>query len=182
GCYHCRYDAERRIRTDRAPDGRTPRLSRWRGAARPWRSTRKRGGPLTMSSADVRALTEYAGLFQCPSCRAALSTADEDCVTCARGHKFPVENGLPILFSEHEEYGSNDDVTDVVKSFYMENPFPNYEDTDSVGSLIDHAARSVFARALDREIPFGARVLEVGCGTGQLSLYLSLAKRQLFGV
>jgi SAM-dependent methyltransferase len=93
-----------------------------------------------------------------------------------------VEDGLPILFTPHEEYAGKNDVTDVMKAFYMENPFPDYEDTDSVGSLIERAEKSVFARALNEVIPFGTRVLEVGCGTGQLSLYLAVARRRVFGV
>jgi 2-polyprenyl-3-methyl-5-hydroxy-6-metoxy-1,4-benzoquinol methylase len=101
---------------------------------------------------------------------------------CSQGHRFPVDKGLPILFSAHPEYGSNADVTEVMKAFYMENPFPDYEDTDSVGSLMERAQQSVFAKALEQAIPLGARFLEVGCGTGQLSLYLSVAKRDVFGV
>ena len=64
------------------------------------------------------------------------------------------------------------DVTDDVKTFYEENPFPGYEDIDSVGSLREKAQLGVFARLLDEQIPYGAKVLEVGCGTGQLSNFL----------
>jgi len=45
--------------------------------------------------------------------------------------------------------------------------FPNYDDLDSVGSLIEKARRGVFAKLLDDQIPFGAHVIECGCGTGQ---------------
>lgn len=121
-------------------------------------------------------------LFQCPTCQCSFTVAEVNRVACTQDHAFPVQDGLPILFSAHDEYAGAGDVTDVMKAFYMENPFPDYEDTDSVGSLMDRAGKSIFARALDEAIPFGARVLEVGCGTGQLSLYLSVAKRQVFGV
>ena len=121
-------------------------------------------------------------LFQCPTCHSPFAIAEHDRVVCRQDHVFPVQDGLPILFSAHDGYAGSSDVTDVMKLFYMENPFPDYEDTDSVGSLMDRAGRSIFARALDQAIPFGARVLEVGCGTGQLSLYLSVAERQVFGV
>jgi ubiquinone/menaquinone biosynthesis C-methylase UbiE len=39
------------------------------------------------------------------------------------------------------------------------------------------AERSRFAQLLDRAVPGDARVAEVGCGTGQMSLYLSRADR-----
>jgi SAM-dependent methyltransferase len=40
----------------------------------------------------------------------------------------------------------------------------------------------VYADALDRQIPVGARVLEVGCGTGQLGAFLSVGGRAVVGV
>lgn len=41
--------------------------------------------------------------------------------------------------------------------------------------------RGLFARLLDEQIPFGSRVVECGCGTGQLSNFLSLANRSVIG-
>ena len=68
---------------------------------------------------------------------------------------------------------SKEDVTQRIKAFYEENPFPNYDDFDSAGSLIDKARRACFAKLLDDQIPYGARVIKCGCGTGssQLSLH-----------
>ncbi len=62
--------------------------------------------------------------------------------------------------------GSKRDVTDDIKAFYEANPFPNYDDFDSAASLLDKARTGLFARLLDEQIPFGARVIECGCGTG----------------
>ena len=135
-----------------------------------------------MTTVDVRALLEHTELFHCPTCQSAFVAAAPDSVSCVTGHQFPVDQGVPILFSPHVEYRSRKDVTDAIKAFYMEHPFPDYEDTDSVGTLIERAEQNVFTRALDESIPHAARVLEVGCGTGQLSLYLSVAKRQTIGV
>ena len=135
-----------------------------------------------MESIDLKTIREYPELFQCPSCGGALSKIDSGQICCGEGHVFPVENGLPLLFAPHKEYQSKEDVTDKVREFYVENPFPDYEDCDSVGSLVERAKADIFANILDSEIPLGARVLEVGCGTGQLSILLSLAHRQVFGV
>jgi ubiquinone/menaquinone biosynthesis C-methylase UbiE len=138
--------------------------------------------PLRSVKNDLDALVAYPRLFQCPACEAAFVAAEVAHVTCSAEHRFPVDQGLPILFSPHPEYRAGGDVTDVIREFYMENPFPDYEDTDSVDSLIDRAEQSVFAAALNKQLPPGARVLEVGCGTGQLSLYLSVAQRDVYGV
>jgi SAM-dependent methyltransferase len=72
-------------------------------------------------------------------------------------------------------------VTEIVKEFYEKTPFPNYEDTDDLAAFLQKARRGVFAQLLDRQIPFGTRVLECGCGTGQLSNFLSIAHRTVFG-
>ena len=62
----------------------------------------------------------------------------------------------------------------MVKSFYEENPFPNYDDIDSEWSLREKAEQGVFARLLDDQLPANAKVIEIGCGTGQLSNFLGL--------
>ncbi len=73
-------------------------------------------------------------------------------------------------------------VTDIVKRFYEEHPFPNYDGFESVGDLLARASRSVYAAMLDRQIPVGARILEIGCGTGQLGAFLSIGGRPVVGV
>ncbi len=76
----------------------------------------------------------------------------------------------------------SDAVTERVRAFYERNPFPDYEDVDSSASLRDKAEKGIFARQLDLSIPHGAKILEAGCGTGQLSNFLGLtAGRTVFG-
>ena len=135
-----------------------------------------------LESIDVGAIAENRDLFQCPTCESHFADISSERIVCAAGHAFAVDKGLPLLFSPHDQYRSGDDVTDAMKAFYMENPFPDYEDFDSVADLVERSNRSVFAHALDRTIPIRTRILEVGCGTGQLSIFLSLAQRQVFGV
>lgn len=76
--------------------------------------------------------------------------------------------------------GNAQDLIDTVKDFYEETPFPDYDDFDSVESLQRKAREKVFARALDRQVPAGIRILECGCGTAQLSNFLSIANRHVF--
>jgi SAM-dependent methyltransferase len=91
-------------------------------------------------------------------------------------------DGIPLLFWKSEWTSQNTDVTDRMKAFYERTPFPNYDDLDNIGSLIQKAKRSAFAKMLDEQIPLGVRVLECGCGTGQLSIFLSIPQRTVFGV
>jgi SAM-dependent methyltransferase len=71
--------------------------------------------------------------------------------------------------------------TDAVRRFYECAPFPGYGPRDSLASLHARAERSKFARLLDEAIPGDARILEIGCGTGQMSLYLARADRLVIG-
>jgi SAM-dependent methyltransferase len=68
-----------------------------------------------------------------------------------------------------------------VRRFYEHAPFPGYPPRDSLTWLRARAERSEFARLLDKAIPGDARILEIGCGTGQMSLYLARADRVVFG-
>jgi SAM-dependent methyltransferase len=68
-----------------------------------------------------------------------------------------------------------------VRQFYEGVPFPNYPPCASLSWLRARAERSEFARLIDRAIPADARVAEIGCGTGQMSLYLAHADRVVIG-
>jgi SAM-dependent methyltransferase len=135
----------------------------------------------TAPAAAPAAGVSHLELLRCPACTAALRAEAGALVCTGGGHRFTVEEGIPLLFWPTEWDPAKPDVTEQVRAFYEETPFPNYDDFDDVGSLIDKARRSVFARLLDEQVPFGTRVLEVGCGTGQLSNFLSVAHRTVFG-
>lgn len=74
------------------------------------------------------------------------------------------------------------DVTEIVKLFYEATPFPNYDDIDNPRALIEKARSGLFTRLLNEQIPYDARVVEIGCGTGQLTNFLSIAHRSALGV
>ncbi|HET7033294.1 MAG TPA: methyltransferase domain-containing protein [Casimicrobiaceae bacterium] len=88
--------------------------------------------------------------------------------------RYPVVDGIPCLFAPNEWPTGKSDVTDMVKSFYEETPFPNYDDLDGRESLRTKAKRGVFVRLLDEQIERPSLVFEAGCGTGQLSNFLGM--------
>ena len=69
-----------------------------------------------------------------------------------------------------------------VNEFYEANPFPGFDPGkyETRQDLVERA--SWYARRLDAEIPFGAAVIDVGCGTGQLACLLALKGRSVLGV
>ncbi len=134
-------------------------------------------------ASDISGLVaQHMDILTCPVCRGDLgAVSGQSSLICHQCRKFfGCEAGIPLLFWPNE-WDAKQDVTEIVKSFYEETPFPNYEDVDSVWTLRKKADRGVFARLLDEQIPYGAKVLEVGCGTGQLSNFLgSTSGRTVF--
>jgi SAM-dependent methyltransferase len=109
-------------------------------------------------------------LLACPACARRLD-ARWRCAGCGQG--YGESEGVARLRRP------GDARTDAVRAFYAEAPFPGYPPHDSLTWLRARADRSRFARLLDLAIPGDARIVEVGCGTGQMSLYLARADRQV---
>jgi len=74
------------------------------------------------------------------------------------------------------------DIDRKVQNFYNETPFPNY-DLNRFNSKEDlKLSASSFAKILDRSIPVDASIIDVGSGTGQLSAFLSLRRKCVYGI
>ena len=111
-----------------------------------------------------------------PATEAGVALAGGEFVT-TDGRRIGMVDGIPNFFvpmSATEESRPRD-VTETVKAFYEETPFPNYDGLDSRESLAAKARKGVFAKLLDEQLPRGALVLEAGCGTGQLSNFLGMS-------
>jgi SAM-dependent methyltransferase len=89
-------------------------------------------------------------------------------------HAFAVQSGIPCLFAPNRWPEGTADVTDIVKEFYEKTPFPNYDGLDNRESLRRKARESHFARIVDEQIPQSAKILEIGCGTGQMTNFLGM--------
>jgi len=114
----------------------------------------------------------FRELLACPACSGTLA-ADWTCRGC--GTRFDAPDGIPNLRLP------SDVRTETVRQFYERTPFPGYPPRDSLLALRARAERSVFARLIDRAIAGDARIVEIGCGTGQMCLYLARADRVVIG-
>jgi SAM-dependent methyltransferase len=134
-----------------------------------------------MQPTTIEFFDAHRDLFACPACGGVLAREPGAfrCQGCTREYR--EQDGIPSLFLPNEWKDAGEDVTEQMKAFYEENPFPKYDDFDSAASLIDKARQGLFAKLLDEQIPFGARVIECGCGTGQLTNFLSIANRTVIG-
>jgi 2-polyprenyl-3-methyl-5-hydroxy-6-metoxy-1,4-benzoquinol methylase len=109
--------------------------------------------------------------IRCPNTGEPLTRSGEYLVTPSQ-RRYVVEDGIALLYADENEK-SQDGVTHTVRNFYEEVPFPNYNDFDTIDTFVRKADEGVFARLLRKQLPPNSRVLEVGCGTGQLSNYLA---------
>jgi SAM-dependent methyltransferase len=114
----------------------------------------------------------FLELYACPACAGAL-TSDWSCSGC--GARFETSDGIPNLRLP------SDTRSELVRSFYEHAPFPAYPPGASLSWLRARAERSEFARLVDHAISGDARILDLGCGTGQMSLYLARARRVIIG-
>jgi len=88
-----------------------------------------------------------------------------------------VDQSIPnFIFNELDK------LTNKMSEFYNEVKFPNYEDCEDYASLYDKGIKNLFTKRIDQELDYGINVLELGCGTGQLSLFLARGNRNIYGV
>ena len=80
---------------------------------------------------------------------------------------FENKNGIFSFLIEDKE-------TKKVTEFYKITPFPNYKDNDDKQSILEKGNKNLLAQKFKNFIGFKKKILEVGCGTGQLSIYFSL--------
>ena len=117
-------------------------------------------------------MDRFRELLACPACGGSLAT-DSSCAGC--GAHFDAPDGIPNLRLP------GDVRTETVRRFYEHAPFPGYPPRDTLHTLRARAERSRFAPLLDRAIAGDARIVEIGCGTGQMCLYLARADRVVIG-
>lgn len=118
---------------------------------------------------------DFRALLACPACGGGLGSRSLGCAGC--GVVYPIADGVADL--RLRERG--DARTETVRTFYGDAPFPGYPPRLTLSALRARASRSEFAMLLDAAIPGDARVVEVGCGTGQMSLFLATAERLVVG-
>jgi 2-polyprenyl-3-methyl-5-hydroxy-6-metoxy-1,4-benzoquinol methylase len=116
----------------------------------------------------------------CPATGEPLQRRAESLVAPS-GRTYAISDGVPLLFVDEDASPATPTlpdrdgtgVTHAVQDFYEDAPFPNYNSFDTLAAFVRRADVSVFARLLRSQMPLNANVLEIGCGTGQMSNYLA---------
>src|SRR5262245_48056707 len=122
--------------------------------------------------------SNLSAVLRCPKTGSAMQfTGDAFLSQGDPAFRFPIEDGILRAYIPHDAAAG--DVTVAMQDFYARNPFPNYDEMETTGSLIEKSLARGFPEMLNRAIAPHARVLEVGCGTGQLGNFLSIAARRV---
>jgi SAM-dependent methyltransferase len=133
------------------------------------------------SQTQIASPARDADFFQCPQTGGTMHLSGDAYISKAAPEiKFPLESGVIRAFLSGG--GKEGALTAQVKDFYEKTPFPNYDEMENLGSLIEKSRDRQFPEMLNQSIPPNARVLEVGCGTGQLGNFLSIAGRPVLSV
>ena len=67
-----------------------------------------------------------------------------------------------------------DEDTKKVTQFYKITPFPNYKNDDDKQTILEKGDKNILAHQFKKFIGNKKKILEVGCGTGQLSNYFAI--------
>ena len=66
-----------------------------------------------------------------------------------------------------------------VSNFYQSKPFPNYKTDDDKISVSERGDKNFLAKQFKDFVGYNKKILEVGCGTGQLSVYFANGNNNL---
>ena len=82
--------------------------------------------------------------------------------------KYKIDEGIKKLIENIDNKN-----TSAVREFYMEDPFPNYNSFDNLDNFIEKMSSNNYIQSILKLINPNDKILEFGCGTGQLGNYLS---------
>ena len=120
-------------------------------------------------------------LLCCPQTGSPL-TQEGKTLRSEEGHIYKTENGIPLLLTPTKS-PKEEETRKKMQKFYETVTFPGYDDIDNPSVLMDKAQKSGFGKWVDEAISPMSTVLEVGCGTGQMTNFLGLVStRTVIGV
>ncbi len=114
-------------------------------------------------------MTEIVEILKSPITNESLRIIDNELVSDSGKEKFQVEDDiLKFLSKENIEAKTKN-----VRKFYLDYSFPNYNDFDNLEHFVEKMSDNSFIKDLLEFIKPTDKILEFGCGTGQLGNFLA---------
>ena len=145
---------------------------------------RKRAQPAWVPTSNDSGRDEaLAPLLSSPCCPGGELTLADDRFRCSQCNQaFDRKSGIWQMYWPQAGSADNREASEQVEAFYEDSPSPAYAQQETIRTLLDKGRAGRYSRALDRSIPYNSTVLEVGCGTGQISNFLGVSCRRVIGV
>ncbi len=113
-------------------------------------------------------MNNIENILMCPNSHENLKIENSEVRSTDNKYCYKIEDGIYRFLNEIKS-----SETENVKKFYMEDPFPNYNSFDNLETFIEKMKNNSFINSISKILKPGDRVLEFGCGTGQLGNYLA---------
>jgi 2-polyprenyl-3-methyl-5-hydroxy-6-metoxy-1,4-benzoquinol methylase len=113
-------------------------------------------------------MTDIIKLLQCPINSDGLSLAN-DYLISESNLKYSIEKNIYRLMPKTNVDSKTNDVLD----FYLENPFPHYNNEKDLETFLKKKDKNFFVNSIKQIIKPNDNVLDFGCGTGQLGNFLA---------
>ena len=115
--------------------------------------------------------------LKCPYTNEELEISESFLISKS-GNKYKIEDGI-YRFLNSEKI---DNQTKGVREFYIDDPFPNYNDYDSLDHFVEISSKNILTETILKLANPGNSILEFGCGTGQLSnIIAATGHSRIFG-
>jgi len=113
-------------------------------------------------------------LLRCPVDGTQLAWDKKSGLSCAsRAHTFAIEADIPCLLMSHERLQDEPQIANAIKGLHEKSPALNcrgYATRDNLKADV-----TVLARMLNEQISHSASIIEIGCGTGQVTNFLGMS-------
>jgi carbamoyltransferase len=120
-------------------------------------------------------------LLRCPCHGDPLEFCGDTAKCVISGHRFVQIDGIWQMFWPHEQDGVGATNGKMAKAIDEKTPVGPQGGHDTLRSLMDKARKDVYAHSIDESIGYNSTVLEIGCGTGEISNLLGIGCRRVVG-
>ena len=114
-------------------------------------------------------MSELTNLFISPETKQELNLINNELISADKKYKYEIEDDIFKFVSKN----NIETKTNSVRDFYLDYSFPNYNDFDTLEMFVKKMSNNLFIKELTQNINPKNKVLEFGCGTGQLGNYLA---------